>query len=60
MLYFRILSIRFVRNFGNLLGLEDDDLLVSLEVSGCKLNIKKGFDFDIYFKRLGFSCLKAG
>lgn len=58
--HLRILSTRFVRNSGNLLGLEDDDSSASLEVSGCKLNIKKGSDFDIYSKRSGPSCLKAG
>ena len=35
-----ILSTRFVRNSGNLLGLEDGDSSASLEVSGCKFSIK--------------------
>ena len=35
-----ILSTSFVRNSGNLLGLEDDDSSASLEVSGCKFIIK--------------------
>jgi len=46
-----IFSTRFVRNSGNLLGLEDDDSSASLEVSWCQIKHQERCLILVYFPK---------